>query len=194
MYNFERDILIKSEFDQKLFSKMISKSKIEVKRICTIDNFLFDNTVEISNEEWSEIYKLIQNDKIICIYGEIGEHKNCGAFCFKEHNGYSCNAWINCNDNEDYDVEAINNTNCDVYRKIINSIIELFGDYNIYSAAFGCETYISSSESIVEKIRESNAVAWIINSENIQDVPDNFECYNHGKYSFLFNKKKVIST
>lgn len=140
-----------------------NKLDVKVDKKISMDNWSWENQQEF--QDVSEIYRLLQNNKIIVINAHLHTFKDFGIYIERCKNKYFYEFWINTDGFPELDSDVINSQNIIFFEKIqyfiINFVEKHVGRFEIIS--IGNETLFKYKENIAETIQESDSVLiWMI--------------------------------
>lgn len=140
-----------------------NKLDVKVDKKISMDNWSWENQQEF--QDVSEIYRLLQNNKIIVINAHLHTFKDFGIYVERCKNKYFYEFWINTDGFPELDSDVINSQNIIFFEKIqyfiINFVEKHVGRFEIIS--IGNETLFKYKENIAETIQESDSVLiWMI--------------------------------
>lgn len=140
-----------------------NKLDVKVDKKISMDNWSWENQQEF--QDVSDIYRLLQNNKIIVINAHLHTFKDFGIYIERCKNKYFYEFWINTDGFPELDSDIINSQNISFFEKIQIFILHFvenhIGRFEIIS--IGNETLFKYKESIAETIQESDsALIWMI--------------------------------
>ncbi len=158
--------------------EFLSKRKVSIEYIHSIDNWMWDNEKEI--EDSKQIASILDTQHIVTIKLKKQLIKDLGIYIEKSENQFLYTLWINTEGYPMLDCEKITTKNSKFYKEIIDAIIELNGlvEDAFEVVGIGLETSIYYEKNVMDIIRKSkNVIIWILNKyDELNTQLEDFKC------------------
>lgn len=161
------NILCNKILDLDDIRTVLTKYKVSIDSVNSIDNWMWDNEQKIAS--FKQIAAIVDMQHIVIIKLKSPQIKDMGIFIEKMENQYLYTLWINTEGYPMLDCEDITINNHQYYKEIIQAIFEfkrLIKD-SFEVAGIGLETDFCYEKNIRDIIQNSkNMMIWILNPDD----------------------------
>lgn len=150
--------------DLNEITMLLSQYRVSIESMNSIDNWMWDNEKKI--EDPKQITTILDMQQIVTINLKQPSIKDIGIYIEKIDSQFLYTLWINTEGYPKLDCEKITRDNCEFYKKIIWTILELNGVIEDFFevAGIGLETDFCYEKNIIDIIRKSkNMMIWMLN-------------------------------
>lgn len=161
------NILSNKMLDSTKSISLLAKHNISLDSVNGIDNWMWENEREIENSK--RITNILDMQQIVIIKLKKPSIKDIGIYIEKIENQYLYTLWINTEGYTELDCERITKDNCEFYKKIVESVLEmnkLIKD-SFEVVGIGLETDFYYEKDVMDIIRKSkNMMIWMLNNQD----------------------------